>query len=403
MSAGASGGPPDSAAAFGAAPTVRQELVASAKELALEVVSKHAADVDRRGRFPQESVDALRKARLLGCAVPEELGGLGATLPELSAICTTLGEQCATTAMVFAMHQIQVLCIVRHAGNSQLLRGYLRECAEKQLLIASATSELGVGGDIRTSLCSVEESGGRFTLNKEASVISYGEYTDDVLVTARRSPDAAPSDQVLVLVRRAETKLEKKGEWDTLGMRGTCSLGFMLRAEGDIGQILPAPFAEISAQTMHPVSHIVWTSAWLGIATSAVSIARKYVRAEARKKPGVVPPNALRAAELVNQLHGMRAIVKDAMHEYGVRYHDPDALEGLGFQIRMNNLKISISEQVVPVVQKALSICGISGYRNDTPYALGRQLRDAYGAGVMILNDRLYGTNAKLLLVSKED
>jgi acyl-CoA dehydrogenase len=105
----------------------------------------------------------------------------------------------------------------------------------------------------------------------------------------------------------------------------------------------------------------------------------------------------------VNQLHGVRAILHDALDEYGRRYDDADALSSLGFQIRMNNLKIAVSEQVVPIVAKALAVCGISAYRNDSPYALGQKLRDAYGAGVMILNDRLYGTNATLLLVSKED
>jgi acyl-CoA dehydrogenase len=392
-----------SASAFGAAPPLRPELLAPARELAQTVLAQHAGDVDRRARFPREALEALRRARLLGCAVPEALGGQGASLPELSVMCASLAEHCASTAMVFAMHQIQVLCIVRHAGGQAPLQRYLAECAERQLLIASATSELGVGGDLRTSLCAVERAGARFSLTKQASVISYGEHTDDILVTARRAPDAAPSDQVLALVRRGDFTLEKQGEWDTLGMRGTCSLGFLLRSEAPLEQLLPDSFAQIAAMTMHPVSHILWSSVWLGIASSAVSIARKYVRGEARKKPGVTPPSALRAAELVNQLHVMRATLRDATQEYGQRFDDADALDGLAFQIRMNNLKIAVSEQVAPIVAKALSICGIGGYRNDSPYALGQKLRDAYGAGLMILNDRLYGTNATLLLVSKED
>jgi acyl-CoA dehydrogenase len=256
---------------------------------------------------------------------------------------------------------------------------------------------------VRSSQCAVERGETHFELTKQASVISYGEHTDDILITSRRAPDAPAGDQVLTLLKKGEYTLERKGTWDALGMRGTCSLGFELKSRAALDHILPVPFADISAETMHPVSHILWTSLWLGLATSAVSIARKYVRAEARKKPGVIPPNAMRAAEIVNQLHVMRAAVRDAMHEYELRYDDSDALHGLGFQIRMNNLKIAASEQVVPLVAKAMSICGISAFRNDTPYSLGRHLRDAYGAGVMILNDRLYGTNAALLLVSKED
>jgi acyl-CoA dehydrogenase len=371
--------------------------------VAEEVSAKFAGEVDREGRFPAESIEALRKERLLGCAIPGELGGMGSSLAELSSICTVLGQQCATSAMVFAMHQIQVLCVLRHYQAQPFFRGYLGDCAETQRLIASATSEMGIGGDTRSSLCAVERGETHFDLTKQASVISYGEHTDDILITSRRAPDAPQSDQVLTLLKKGEYTLEKKGTWDALGMRGTCSLGFELKSRATLDHILPVPFADISSQTMHPVSHILWASLWLGLATSAASIARKYVRAEARKKPGVVPPNALRAAEIVNQLHVMRAAVRDAMHEYEVRYDDPDALAGLGFSIRMNNLKIAASEQVVPLVAKAMSICGISAFRNDTPYSLGRHLRDAYGAGVMILNDRLYGTNAALLLVSKED
>jgi acyl-CoA dehydrogenase len=389
--------------AFTSAGPVRPELLERMRALCVEAVAPHAATVDKDARFPAEAIAALRKARFLGCAVPEVMGGLGASLPELSALTALLAEHCASSAMVFAMHQIQVLCLVRHHADVPLLRDYLAECSERQLLIASATSEIGVGGDTRTSLCAVEAKGARFGLSKQASVISYGEYTDDILVSARRSSDAAGSDQVLALVRKQDTSLVRQGSWDTLGMRGTCSVGFALTADAPSAQILPVPFADISAQTMHPVSHILWSSVWLGIARSAVAIARKYVRAEARKKPGVTPPSALRAAELVNQLHAVRAILNDALDEYGRRYHDPDALSGLDFQIRMNNLKIAVSEQVVPIVSKALAVCGISAYRNDSPYALGQKLRDAYGAGVMILNDRLYGTNATLLLVSKED
>lgn len=381
---------------------VRPDFLARAEKVAA-IAAKHASDVDVKARFPAESVAALRETRLLGCAIQAELGGEAASVAELSAITFVLGQSCATTAMIFAMHQIQVLCILRHYQESPFFTAYLRDCASQQRLIASATSELGVGGDIRFSKCAVVRGETHFDLEKQASVISYGEHTDDILATCRRSPEAATSDQVLVLIKKDERTLDRVGGWDTLGMRGTCSYGFVLKARATLDHILPVSFADISAETMHPFSHVIWTHAWLGIATSAVSIARKYVRNEARKNPGVLPPNAVRTAELVGQLHTLRGSVRDGMHEYIERYDDVDALSGLGFQIRMNNLKISTSEQIVPIVNKAMLVCGISAYRNDSPYSLGRHLRDAHGAAVMILNDRLYGTNAMLLLVSKED
>jgi acyl-CoA dehydrogenase len=305
--------------------------------------------------------------------------------------------------MVFAMHQIQVACIVRHGATLPNFRQYLTELAEREWLIASATSEVGIGGDVRTSSCAVQRDGDNFTLEKRAPVISYGEHADDILATARRNPDAPGNDQVIVLLRKDQLALQPTHSWDTLGFRGTCSLGYLLTAKAPAEQILPVPYSDISSQTMLPVSHIVWTSLWLGIATSAVSRARAYIRAEARKNPGKAPAASVRLAEVVSVLQGMRANVNDTVREYEQVMHDPDALSSIGVTLRMNNLKLSSSKLVIDIVSQAMLICGMAGYKNDSPYSLGRHLRDAYGAALMINNDRIYGANASLLLVHKDD
>jgi acyl-CoA dehydrogenase len=223
-----------------------------------------------------------------------------------------------------------------------------------------------------------------------------------VLTTARRNPDSAPNDQVLVLCEPPGLRLEPKGEWDTLGFRGTCSLGFRLVAEGDVEMILPDSFDVISRRTMLPVAHVLWGSVWLGLATEAVDRARGYVRGEARKKPGVTPPAAIRLAELVAILAQMTSLVRSAAERYDATVDDPEALDAMGFAIQMNALKISASTLVVEIVGRAMTICGMAGYREDSPYSLGRLLRDAHGAAVMVNNDRIIGNNAQMLLVHKD-
>ena len=74
----------------------------------------------------------------------------------------------------------------------------------------------------------------------------------------------------------------------------------------------------------------------------------------------------------------------------------------IGFSLKMNNVKVFASEQAVALVHAALQICGIAGYKNDTPYSLGRHLRDAHSAALMVSNDRIYAKNASMLLVHKE-
>ncbi len=371
--------------------------LARVHEIGKEVVAPAADDVDRAARFPVEAFAALRDEKLLGAYVPPGHGGLGLTMTQVCRICETLGHYCASTAMIYAMHQIQVACIVHH-GSSPYFSRYLGRLADEQLLLASATTELGVGGDLRSSLCSVAKHGERFELTKKAPVISYALDSDAILVTARRSPDAKSSDQVMVLIERDQTELEQITTWDTLGFRGTCSLGFELSAAGHVDQILPAPFSDVLAQSMHPFSHLTWSSLWLGLASSAVQRARESVRKKILDSPDAPPVAALRLAEVDEVLFGMRSGLYETMAEYErlLSAGDRDAFGNFGFSVRVNNVKIICSELVVDVVGKSLQIVGISGYRNDSSSSLCRQLRDAYGAALMVNNDRIRGHNSTM-------
>jgi acyl-CoA dehydrogenase len=248
----------------------------------------------------------------------------------------------------------------------------------------------------------VERSNGRFSLQKQAPVISYGEEADAILATARRDAGSPPSDQVLVLCRAQEVTLKPISGWDTLGFRGTCSLGFELTASGDESMILADPFGDISTQTMLPIAHVLWSSVWLGLAAAAVDRSRRFVQARARKQPGVQQPGAARLAELVGLYQQMDALVHGAAARYDQSLHDREALSGITFAVTMNALKVSASMLVVDIVSKAMLICGIDGYRQDSPYSLGRILRDAYGAAIMVNNDRIMANNAQLVLVAKD-
>ena len=387
-----------------AGPTDREALGARIAAIGREIAGPAADPVDRDGRFPHEAFDALRDSGALGAAVAAEWGGLGCTLTELALQCESLAEHCSAAAMILAMHHIQVACIARNAPWSAYARGYLADLCRRQFLIASVTSEAGVGGDVRSSRAAVEKNGERFTLQKSATTISYGAQADDFLVTARRDGAAAPGDQVLILIRKADAVLEQTGAWDTLGMRGTCSPGFELHAGGDVEQILPLSFAEVAADTMVPYSHLLWSAVWCGIARGGLGRAAALVRAEARRIPGTVPPAAVRLAEATAAFQAMRGNVRDLCGWYDAisASGDQDAAASLGFALKINNVKITTSRSAEEIVRGCLAICGIAGYRNNSPFALGRPLRDILSAALMIGNDRILATNASLLLVHKE-
>jgi acyl-CoA dehydrogenase len=380
-------------------------LWTAVRRIAAEIAAPNAADVDAKARFPAETIAALRDAGALSAPVPREFGGAACTMSELAQLCATLAQACGSSAMVLAMHYSQLACIARHGLSSDYFRGFLRDMVARQQLLASMTSEVGTSGDTRSSVCAVRRADGRFMLDKDATTGSYCEHADAILVTCRRDPDAAASDQVLVLVRREDCTLKATTSWDTLGMRGTCSPGFRLESSGPEEQILPGAFADSSAQTMVPYSHILWSSLWWGIAADAVARAANFVRGQARQAPGTVPPTAARLAEASMSLQVMKQswlASAQAFDAIGPEPAEQEQLLGIGWALRLNNLKVSCSEAAPQIVHRALQIVGILGYKNDSPFSVGRHYRDLLSASLMISNDRINARSASMLLVFKD-
>lgn len=370
---------------------------------AFGIAAEHADTVDREGCIPSQAIAALRREGLLSALVPRDCGGQQHGLSQIAAVTVSLGRSCGSTAMIFAMHQIQVACIVAHGQGSEWHRNLLRRLCNEQMLLGSVTSEVGTGGNIHASICSIEPQQDRISLEKAATTISYGAHADGLLITARRHREAASSDQVLVVGMRDDYVLERTGAWDALGMRGTCSDGFRLRLFADTAQVLPTPFADIVSQTMLPVSHLLWSSVWLGIAADAVARAREYLRQQARSGRGSGSASSRRLAKAVGHMQLMQARLSIALRNYdGVFQGDSRPLP-LAFTADMNNLKTSISELCLEVAQHALMICGIYGYQNGSKFSLGRHVRDLLSAPIMINNDRMLEGAGNLLLMQKPD
>src|ERR1700743_1176393 len=278
--------------------------------------ASEAEDVDRRARFPQKAIDTARAERLLGVQIPRAYGGDGASIFDISDMCYTLGRACSSSAMIFAMHQTKVACLVRHGVGSAYHEALMRRVASEQMLLASSTTEGQNGGNIRFSSAAVEHAGSEISLVRNATVISYGAQADGIVTVARRANDAAGSDQVLLAITKDDYTLERSVEWETLGMRGTCSAGFELKFKGSSEQIFPEGYDKIHAQTMTPVAHLCWSSAWAGIAAASGERAQRFIRKAAAGAGGQMPPGAAHFNAARMKLAKLRAIITANLHHY---------------------------------------------------------------------------------------
>jgi acyl-CoA dehydrogenase len=376
---------------------VAEPFLARADRVAI-IAAEHADAVDAAGRFPEEAVDALRAEKLFAILVPRELGGEGASTADVVDVCYRLGRACAATGMIYAMHQVKVACVVRHGMGSAWHEDFMARMVQFQFLLASSTTEGGGGGNVRSSEAPVEHIDGHIHLVRDASVISYGAQADAIVTTARRNADAAASDQVLVVLEKKNYSLERTGGWDTLGMRGTCSSGFNLKAVGDAAQILPVAYEAIHTQSMVPAAHLMWSGVWAGIASGAVERARKYMRKAARG--GDLPPGLPHFTMALASLRKLRALIAASLTRYESNQHDPKALSSVDFQTAINLLKVDASEMAVETVLAAMRSTGLSGYRNDSDVSIGRYLRDVLSSPIMINNDRILSSLSASTLLS---
>ncbi|WP_322514444.1 acyl-CoA dehydrogenase family protein [Rhodopseudomonas palustris] len=380
----------------------RRETVPLSQRVA-QVAAIAAADadsVDKQSRFPRAAIDAAKAHGLLGAQIPVEFGGEGATIHDVTEMCYALGRACASTAMIVAMHQTKVACLVRHGRGGDWHEQLMRRIAAEQMLLASSTTEGNNGGNIRASAAAIEVTDAGVSLVRNATVISYGAEADGVMTIARRASEAAASDQVLVVFTRDDYTLTPTLGWETLGMRGTCSAGFELKANGLAAQVFAEPYERIHAQTMTPVAHLSWSSAWAGIAAASVERAQGFIRKAARGAGGQMPPGATHYNGAKMSLLKLRALIAANLDAYAAHEYDERGLGSLEFQSAINLLKVEASDLAVATVMSALRACGLSGYRNDGDFTIGRHLRDVLSAPLMINNDRILANIATASLMS---
>ena len=326
------------------------------------VAAAHAAAVDRDSRFPAEAIAAARAERLMGIAVPRELGGEGASISDVADVCYALGRACASTAMIYAMHQTKVACLVRH-GTRQRLASAVAAPAMQRANAAGVLDHRRPERRRRAQQRGADRARAAraSALERQATVISYGEAADGIVTTARRSADAASADQVLVVFLKQDYTLEPVARLGRARHARHLQRRLQARRFRASEQILPVSYDRIHAQTMMPVAHLFWSAAWAGIAAAAVDRARAFVRKAAQRAGGTLPPAAAHLTRATRvAAHAARP---DRRARCGVSNGAADAaaLESIDFQTGMNLLKVNASELAVATVMSAMQACGSVG------------------------------------------
>jgi len=376
-----------------------------ATEISRDVLSRYAADVDQRNRFPSESIEALQQAGLLGLMVPEAHGGCGGSIQNLWKVAAALGEECLSTALIWSMHSQQVAVLARYASESQ--RPFLERIAREALLVASVTSEYGKGADIWSSDAPLLPENGRIRLRRSAPVVSYGKEAGLYLIKMRLAEDVPPTEVALVLMSPQDGEVRVEGSWNAMGMRGTRSIPMRFDAIVDADRIVGNDFRKLALETMVPIGYVAWSASWFGAAKGVLNRFVKSLRSPKRRSGSNLNSDLLknRLARLRLSLDLVESLLETISTNFDVTRGqcslEPGRNNSRHF-IRLNNLKVASSEMTFSVVSDLIEIAGMrEGYMNDGELGLDRVFRDLRSATLMYHNDRLMQANGNLILMEQ--
>jgi acyl-CoA dehydrogenase len=376
-------------------PGVRGRLAAI-----LPVIAEQAREVDERAAFPTGNLTALRGSGLLGLLVPARYGGLGGNLTDLVETAAEMAGACLSTAMIWAMHCQQVAALVAH-GSPELRARLLPRIARGEVYIASVTSERGKGGHLLTARAPLRRDAGRIRVERDAPIVTGGQYADGFLVTMRDSADATDGAVSLVYADRADLETSCGGSWNPMGMRGTHSVAMTLSgsvpAENLVGP--PGEFRTVAVSTFAPVGHLAWVACWLGAARGALAAVQGLLHGPAgRQFDRGSELLRTRLARVRLDLDTVAALLAQCRRDLT----SGDDLEAPAIQLRLNGLKVFGAERCHAAVDTLVELTGLRhGYLRDAPLALERVLRDLRSASLNYANDRLLLANGALSLLDR--
>jgi alkylation response protein AidB-like acyl-CoA dehydrogenase len=339
-----------------------------------EKIRPSAAELDARGAYPEEHLDALAEAGLAGLLISPENGGRGGDLTSLALACEAVGWANGSTALCYLMHLCGTATIGAKATPEQA-KDWLEPAAAGEKLATLAFSERATGAHFYLPEITARKANGSLVLSGRKTFVTSGGHADlyPVLVNASGEPGLD------VLVVTAEDRgVSFTGTWDGIGMTGNSSIEMVLDdveipadrlvgAEGD-GQ-------ELVFNVVAPTFLIGLAALNVGIARAALGDTVEHVKGR-RNAGGVLaelPTVQTQVAEMSLATQRARSLVLTAARA-------ADAGDPAALPLVMQS-KIGATEAAIDVTARAMEACGGIAYSRRLP--IERYWRDGRAGSVM--------------------
>jgi acyl-CoA dehydrogenase len=251
--------------------------------------AERAAEHDRENTFVEANYALLRESGYTALAIPEELGGLGASLRQVCYAQAELARYCGATALAVNMHIYLTLTnMYRYRNGAAPVEALLRRVAAEKLILMTSGGSDGIWPS--TTATRVE---GGYTVNGRKSFCSQAPIAASLTTLATYDDPDEGRVYLAMGIPSSSPGFQMVETWDTLGMRGSGSHDVQLDDVfvADAQVVVKQPWGKMGPVLRSALIHAGATmgAVYFGIAAGARDEA---VRQITRRRNGAGEPAA---------------------------------------------------------------------------------------------------------------
>ncbi|MFO0042025.1 MAG: acyl-CoA dehydrogenase family protein [Pseudomonadota bacterium] len=346
-----------------------------ARRIAAERIAPVAAEFDRSGEFPVETIRILGENGLMGIEVPHEYGGAGLdAIAYVLAMVEIAAVDCAHSTIVSVNNTLYCNGLLKFGTEAQK-HSYVTPIATGQAIGAFALTEPQSGSDASAMRIRAVRSpdGSYYTVNGKKSWITSGPVARYIMLFAMTDPAKGARGISAFMVDTAREGFRRGKTEPKLGIRAsaTCEIEFTdyrIPAEDLIG----------SEGDGFRISMGVLDAGRIGIAAQAVGLSRaaydaSLAYARERKAFG----QAIGSFQMIQAKIADMKCRLDAAHLLTLRAafaKQQSATTGARFSTEASVAKLYASESAMFITHQAVQIHGGMGYSKEK--TLERYFRD---------------------------
>jgi alkylation response protein AidB-like acyl-CoA dehydrogenase len=191
-----------------------------AKEVAKSLVAPRAAEIDAKGEFPWDIVDAFAQNGFLSLVIPKEYGGMESDITSFCMVAEEMANYCASSSLLVIVQAVGTMPIV-FGGTHELKERVLTRLAKERALVCFCLTEPEAGSDAASIRTKAVLDGDYYRINGRKCFITNGGVSDFYTVFAVTHPEKKMEGISGFVVEKGTPGLSIGRAEEKMGIRGS--------------------------------------------------------------------------------------------------------------------------------------------------------------------------------------